>query len=461
MKLKYIIVAVFSFGLFYSCSEEDLDPTLSQDKSIETSINTVNDLQSVIYGAYNRMSLTEYYGRDIIILGEIFSDNVYSNANSNRFVVEGKMDLNSESGIVDDLWSQLYAVIGSSNVVINAEDIEGDEAVINHFKGEAYAIRALAHFNLVEFYGQQNVNGGGETAQGVPYVTKFRDEESLFPARNTVGEVKQMAYDDLDMALSLMSEDLNDPTKEYITTFAVQAIKSRIANYFEDWDISLAAAETIVQSGNYDIAGKDDFLTSFSTDGEKAAIFEIANTPTDNPGINGLANIYQEGSYGDVVVLPNLASIYEEGDVRGIGGIITEYESGALRNTGKYPSTAPYEDNIAVIRYAEVVLLYAEALLETGNTSEALIWLNKIPSQRGASTYSTATKDNILLERRKELAFEGFRFHDLARTGMDIPAPDSVQQAHGGPAYGSYNFALPIPFAEVDANGNIDQNEGY
>lgn len=472
MKIKYFILGALAVGMLNSCSEEDLNPTLAQAKSIETSINSVNDLQAVINGAYNRMSISTYYGRDYIILGEIFSDNVYSNANSNRFVVEGQMDLNSESVIVNDLWSQMYAVIGSANVVINADGITGDQAMIDQIRGEAYAIRALAHFNLVQFYGQQNVSGGGESSPGVPYVTTFRDNENLFPARNTVGEVKQMAYDDLDMATSLMSASLNDPSKEYMTTYAAYAIKSRIANYFEDWDISLAAAKSVIDSGNYDVLERGEFLSSFALDSDASAIFEIANSSIDNQGINGLANIYQQGSYGDVVVLPNLAAEYEEGDIRGVSEydpasgmapmtIIGLHPDGALRNVGKFPSTAPYDDNIAVVRYEEVVLLYAEALLETGNAADALTWLNMIPENRGASLYDVATKENILMERRKELAFEGFRFHDIARTGMDIPVPDPVQQTHGGPAYGSYNFALPIPFAEVDANANIDQNEGY
>ncbi|GAA4307295.1 RagB/SusD family nutrient uptake outer membrane protein [Christiangramia aestuarii] len=455
-----------------SCSEEDLDPTLAQDKSIETSVSTAGDIEVILNGAYNRMSLSDYYGRDFIILGEVMSDNTYSNANSNRFVIEAQMDLNSESGIAETLWARMYTVIGSANVVIGAEGLSGDEDRINHIKGQAYALRALAHFNLLQFYGQQNVSGGGESALGVPYVTAFRDNDNLFPARNTAGEVKQFAYDDLDMAVSLMSEGLNAPSKEYMTTWGALAVKARIANYFEDWQISLESSEAVVNSGQFDVLSRDEFLPAFDTDSDVSAIFEIANTPTDNPGINGLANIYQTGSYGDVVALPNLAAIYEDGDIRGVSDydpatalapetVIGLHPDGALRNVGKFPSTAPYEDNIAVIRYEEMVLVYAEALLETGNAAEALTWLNMIPENRGASSYSEATKDNILLERRKELAFEGFRFHDLARTEMDIPAPDSILQTHGGPAYGSYNFALPIPFAEVDVNANLEQNEGY
>lgn len=468
--IKYLLLFVLSVGTLTSCSEEDLEPTLAQSKSIETSINSLNDLDALLIGAMERMAHSEYYGRDVIILGEVFSDNATSNANSNRFVVEAQMDLNAQSAIARTLWSRIYEVIASTNIIIGAEDIEGDEDRINHVKGQAYAIRALAHFDLVKFYGQQNVNGGGLSAPGVPYVTAFRDSENLFPSRNSVQEVRDLAYADLEMAQNLMSESLNNSSKEFITTYAAHAIEARIANYFGDHQRALTAAEEVIESGAFSVASEGAFLDNFGSRGSSNSIFEIANTPTDNPGINGLANIYQVGSYGDVVALPNLAAIYDDGDVRGaspydpeVDGepstVIGESPNGTLRNVGKYPRTAPFEDNIPVIRYEEIVLIYAEALMETGG-ADALTWLNLIPENRGADAYSSVSEENILLERRKELAFEGFRFHDLARTGMDIDSGD-VLQLHSGVQYGDYNFAMPIPTSEVDVNANIDQNAGY
>ena len=457
---KYLFLIVMSLGIFSSCSEEDLDPTLQQSKDIEISVNTVSDLEAILNGAYNRMSLSAYYGRDIIILGEVFSDNTYSNANSNRFVAEARMDFLPTTGTASTLWAQAYAVIGSANIIINSENITGDEARIDQIRGQALTIRALAHFDLLTFYGQQNVGGStlNLSAPGVPYVTEFRNEDELFPGRVSVQEVLDMAYADLDMAQTLMDESAGNA--EYLNIWGSYGVEARIANYFGDDARALEAAGAIIESGNYEVVSEGNFLGSFQIDNAVNSIFEIAASENDNEGINGLANIYQAGSYGDVVVLPNLAAIYDDGDIRGVGGVITQYTSGTLRNTGKYPSTAPYEDNISIIRYEEMILIYAEALLAT-DPAEALVYLNMIPENRNADTYAAATLENILLERRKELAFEGFRFHDLARTGKDIPIPDPVQQTHGGPAYGSYNFALPIPANEVDANSNITQNQGY
>lgn len=467
-RLNYLILFVLALGIFTGCSEDDLDPTLQQSKDIETSVNTLNDLEAVINGAYNRLSLSAYYGRDVIVLGEVMSDNTASNANSNRFVAEGRMDLLPQSGIVGTLWSQAYAVIGTANIVINAQDLEGDEARINQVKGQAYIIRALAHFDLLKFYGQQHVNDGGMSALGVPYVTAFRDEDELFPPRLSVQEVVDLAYDDLDTAKGLMDESV---TKEYLSIYAAYALEARIANYFDHQQRALEASGFVVNSGLFSVPDAQGFLNSFAVDNAENSIFEIAASDIDNEGINGIANIYQQGAYGDVIALPNLVAIYDDGDIRGASDhvhgedpttIIGLHESGDYRNVGKYPSTAPYDDNIPVIRYEEMILIHAEALLETdGSEEDALTLLNMIPENRGADTYSEATVDNVILERRKELAFEGFRFHDLARLGMDIPFPDGTIQTHQGPAYGSFNFAIPIPAAEVDANSSVEQNAGY
>lgn len=460
MNYKNLIIVFLGFGLFSSCSQEDLNPTLAQNKSIETSVNTADDINNIINGTYNELAGFTYYGRNYIVLAEVMSDNTYSNANSNRFVREARMDLLVTNETALNLWSSSYDAIATTNVIINAEGLEGDQARIDHIKGQAYALRAMVHFDLVRFFGQQHVNGGDLSSLGVPYITTFREEGQLFPSRNSVQEVRDMAYADLEMAKSLMSEDLN-ASKEYISTYAVDAIIARIANYFGDTQIALEAAGNVVESGAFQIATQAEFLANFALDNTANSIFELALNPIDNPGITGLTNIYQTGSYGDVVALPNLVAIYPEGDIRGLGGVITEDAEGFLRNTGKYPTFGSYDDNISVIRYAEIVLIYAEALLQSGNAPEALVWLNKIPANRGGELYTEATLDNILLERRKELAFEGFRFHDLARTMQDIPNPDPLLQTHEGPDYGSYNYALPIPAPEVNTNSNVTQNFGY
>ena len=134
---------------------------------------------------------------------------------------------------------------------------------------------------------------------------------------------------------------------------------------------------------------------------------------------------------------------------------------------GKLPSMKG-ADNVTLFRVEEMHLIAAETSLRAGNTADALTYLNNIPAIRGlgAGYYASATLENILEERRKEFAFEGLRFHDLSRMGMDMPLIDSFKQSNDDltgapPAYGSYRYAYPIALSERNANPNMVQNYGY
>jgi len=457
MRKTIIILAIAITGVLFSCSKDYLEPTLAQSKAVETSINSVEDIQGILYGAFNRMTSSNYYGRDYIIDGEVRSDNTFSNGNSGRFVTVAAMSLGNNDAYAANAWTQIYTVIASANIIIAAEGIAGVADEINHIKGQAYALRAMAHFDLLRLFGQQHVTGGDPTL-GIPYVTEYKGE-NLLPVRNSVAEVKGNVYSDIETALSLMSASLNDASAQTLTTHAVNALKSRVAIYFKDWSDAKSACEAVINSNEFEIIPAASYSSIWNTDSPGNSIFELAYSGTDNANINGLQYIYKGTSYGDIEVLQDLADIFEPTDVRGFVDGMLGYEGTKIRNLGKYPSI-DYSDNIFILRYEEVILNYTEALFELAD-SEALTWLNMIPAERNATLYTEITKDNILLERRKELCFEGFRFYDLARTGRDIPLVSPFQQTHGGPTFGDYKYAFPIPLVELNANSNMVQNFGY
>lgn len=434
-----------------ACTTSDLDPSTEQNKPVEGGIASDQNLFGILKGMYSRMTASGYYGRDYIINNEVRSDNCFSNGNSGRFTTEAGFKYDANTGF---FWDEAYATIASANIVIGTDpaELSGDAEFIKHMQGEAYAIRALVHFDLVKQYGQQHVGG----TLGVPYVTEFKGED-LTPARNTVEEVKTKIMADLETAFSMMDESY-DISKEFITKYAAKALEARVAAYFGDWATAKSAAEAVINSGNYEIVSASGYVASFATDEPVNSIFELAFSPTDNRGINGLAYIYRTtsgGSYGDVQVLDEVADLYEEGDVR---ADILGYEGIMLRNIGKYPDNSGY-DNVGVIRYEEVILIYAEALLETGG--DALTQINLITSNRGASPYTTVTKDDILNERRKEFIFEGHRFEDLCRFHKDIEKISLQQNFLATIHYGDAILAWPVPQAEMDANSNMIQNDGY
>ena len=405
------------------------------------------------------MSSRYYYGRDVIIFGEVRSDNAYSDANSNRFVTVAKMDMNRTDAYASDTWTQINKTIVSTNVVINADraKITGDVTTLNHYLGEAYAIRALAHFDLLKLYGQQYQESDRTKALGVPYTKVFG--KAIYPARETVQRTYELIMEDLNAAISNLSASKDDASAHYITTFAAYALKARIALFFEDWATARDAAKYVIdhKGSRLDIAAPDDFAKTFTTDNTKNQIFSIANNDSDNTGVNSLGNIYF-GTYGDVVMLNDLYSKYETGDVR--RALFSEVKAGKTYRMRKQTDIIGAQD-IPIIRYEEVVLTYAEALFRLGDTANALAQLNLIPAKRRATAYTSATLENILLERRKEFAGEGFRFYDIARNKQDMPLVDDALQTYGTVTYGSYKYSFPIPDAEMGANGNMVQNKGY
>lgn len=454
--LNSILLVVLVAGSF-SCNKSTLNPTLAQQKLLN--VSSLDDIQGLLNGALDDMTYYTYYGRDYIIFGEVRSDNCFSNGNSGRFLTPAAMDMGYNDAYAHDTWLQMYTTIANLNMIIEQDPakLTGDQTSIKNVIGEAYALRALVHFDLLKLYGEENVTGGNNL--GVPYVTTFKGSD-ITPARNTVAQVHDSINADLTKALSMMSASLNPSTPEYVSTYAVYALQSRVALYFGDWAACKTACEAVINSGEYSIATPDKYAATFTDVNSPNIIFELAETPTDNQAINGLSYIYRGSSYGDIQVLTNLLNIFDPTDVRAASDMLG-YQSNRLRNIGKYPTNSDYNYDIPLIRYEEVILNYAEALYHLSDNAGALTQLNLITANRLANPYTTVNEANILQERRRELCFEGFRFDDLARTHSDIPLVDPLHQTMGTVTYGDYNYAFPIPIAEIHANSNMVQNVGY
>lgn len=458
--MKYLLkltLVLFLAVSFVGCSDF-LDPKTPQSKPVE-SIETVADLQGAINGAYDRLSQGSLYGRDWVVIGDVRTANAWSNGASGRFITESLFRVTPAGS--GGIWDAAYEVIANTNLIINS-DVEGGDQI----KGEAYAARALAHMILLKQYGQLFVDGSD---LGIPYITTFSEQDKFFPTRPAAQETLDKIAADYDKALTLLDPTVNTPATQ-ITYYAVKALQARLYLFTGDYASAAAAAKDVIDSGTYALETAGNYVTAWADDGGPAAIFEVDMNTTDNRGSGSIFQILQGESYGDIEVSEGLYNLFGTNDVRlGLyGSEVTAADTTTpfinYRVTGKYISR---DTNTPVIRYAEVILTYAEAKARPGaqqDLAEAKTYLDLLTTHRNIPAYTTASVENILLERRKELAMEGDYYWQLMRNGKGI-ARDNLRPGKEGSEitvpFGDPRLAYPIPLAETNANPNMQQNEGY
>lgn len=456
-----------TFALFFAVlistgCENFLTPSVDQAKPIDDAITSVDDLQSFIYGMHSELNNTALFGRELTVSPDVMSDNAFSNGNSGRFIDQSMFQFTSNNaGHAGGLWDNFYQIIANANIVINFDEIEGS-ARENHIKGQAYALRALSHFYLTLNFGQQWLSAGSDL--GVPIITTYNDG-NLIPARNTVTEVMAAVVSDLETAAGLMDPSF-DTSTELIGYYAVKALQSRVYLYTGDFDAAITAADEVIDDAGYTLVDSANLVSTWNG-GVPNAIFALGYDIADRTGNNSITRIYTATNYGDVEATADLYNAYDAADAR--LQLLTFTGTDEYRMTGKFVDELG-QDDVPVVRYAEVLLNKAEALSRRGGASdlvEAAAIINNISSTRGSATvYATGSVTNVLAERRLELAMEGHRFFDLARHGMDIPnvtVPSRGNNFNGGDdlPYGDYRYALPIPQAEIDANSSMVQNPEY
>jgi hypothetical protein len=251
-----------------------------------------------------------------------------------------------------------------------------------------------------------------------------------------------------------------------LTREAVQALLSRVYLYMEDFSNSVSMADAVINSGKFSLLSGDAYLNQFVSGGSSEAIFEIHYGDTDNIGSDALGGMYRSSGYGDYLPSRDLLDLIPDGDLR-LGMYIVDPDllgPYASHRVNKWPTTIN-TDNVPVVRLSEMYLNRAEAKARMGQDAAAQADLNLIrqralPSAPDVTATGSALLDQILIERRIELANEGHAVHDVMRHKRDIIRDDST----GDTSQMTYpcNFCiLPIPVDELDVNPNMTQNAGY
>ncbi|MDF9795421.1 tetratricopeptide (TPR) repeat protein [Catalinimonas alkaloidigena] len=460
--------------LSVSCGEDflDLQPPLQVANS--DFLETVDDFQAAVLGAYDQMQLADYYGRYFVLVPDIMGEDIKQNASANRgkewAEYNGAPTTNQSEH--REFWAEIYEIVNMANQMINAEFAPpaSRQEEFENLLGQAYAIRALGHFDLVRLFAQTYTFTPDASHPGIPVVTEFDPEAR--PVRNTVAQVYDQIIADFETAIPLLTSDPDNAGT--ISREAAQALLSRVYLYMGRYTEAAALATEVVNSGRFTLVSQAAYPNQFLEGNSSEAIFEIIFSQLDNPGSDHLGNMYKSSGYGDYLPSQQLFALFEEGDIRAtlfadddnLDGTIYANAEGEGKRVYKYPSEGAIiaTDNVPVIRYSEVLLNRAEALAKTGDDAGALADLNMIRERAGVDPLSglsgQALVDEILLERRRELFAEGHRVFDITRNGQDLVRTDCTSPTCIV-EFPDPNFILPLPQEETDVNPNIEQAPGY
>jgi len=440
MKKIYILLA----ALFIATA---CDSDLNQSPANLASADSLTDFEGVLNAAY-------YYQlgsvTPLAVMGEFRSDNaVMDEAPYTEFDVFTANLTTMEDQFFGPLYTAMYKSILSANNVIE-NSVDATEIA------EAKFLRALSYYKLVKSFGAVTVN-----LEASPSLT----DTSILARVPAMDVYNNVVIPDLNDAISSLSATISNGRA---SKYAAQALLGKVYAAMGDYAsaasnlgavVNGAAASGISLQANFsDVFG-------FDNEGNSEIIFatQISSSIVDEYGFGSdFWNWFVgDDSKSDFPVDSDLVAAFDASDATGAADLRRAVTLSAAGTTAiKFPKDGGNggEHDWIEIRLADVILLYAEALNETGNTSGAITQLNKIRNRAGlantTATSQAAVKTAILNERRLELAFEGHRWDDLVRT-------NSVNAEMGTTVNSNY-YLFPIPISEILATGGvITQNAGY
>lgn len=477
------LVGVFCAFILIGCSDDlDLYPEtqLTQGNFYNSEaemIQASNDVYRQLNRMYNANNVPDLYG-------ERFSDNVCTilTGGANSYDEDiNKHIIKSDNGRLLNAWRNAYNAIFITNDILTR--LEGTKVEFSSpdFKdrllAEALFVRSLIYFNLVQAWGD------------VPLVLKVVTvDESYASLREKKEVVYAQIIKDLLFCKGHLPESYSGKEIGRITSYAVSAVLAKVYLVTGEKGAAQKELKRIVESGRFSldangdgVINREDYDHLFQPEVKncKESILEIqylggvdqVNSNHQQSYTPFLHSFHLPGisatNRGEGVNTPNpdILKEFEEGDPRKDVSIIPGFKDESTNTWVDYPYTNKFYDpnwqnpgqNVEIIRFADILLLYAEI---TGDPS----FLNQVRSRVGLPVYGDprypAKYPTLALaiehERRVELAFEFHRFFDLMRTGRALEVLKSK-----GYKVTENNLLFPIPLAEIDINPGLTQNAGY
>ncbi len=493
--MKKIAFIILSSVMMNSCMDMNLIP--ESNLSPENFFKSEEDATAAVYGTYSVFTDNDIYNQFWEVLQSQGTDDCEwsggrTTTNLDKNALD-KFEYDGNTNLVYSVWIKHYVAVNRSSFAIENISNMGSEQIRDDVRkrliGEAKFLRALAYFNLVRIYG------------GVPLVLKQTTSlDGLEVPRNTVDECYEQIISDLQEAKSVLPA-IGQLPEGYLgraTKGSASAMLAKVYLTREDYQNVVKETSEVMQMG-YKLW--KNYADNFDVEKENGqeSIFEI-QYKRNTPGVSGsnyngyyrppFVNINGWVGYGDDPVTRNHYECYEEGDLRRdvnvrlytkeeYPNMSSNYEFPCYVNKFQDPSPLAVrsqggENNYPILRYSDVYLMRAEAL-NAINTSDAEAYecLNVIRRRAFGLNMNEASAidiklglskedflDIILLERRKEFAFEGQRRFDLVRTHK-LKEAMMAQNPTIGAVVEEKHYLLPIPVTELDANKLLEQTLGW
>ena len=470
-----------------ACEDEFIGraPVYSIDS--ENYFNNETDYYNALIAAYDLLQPT-YLN---VLLGEIASDNTLAGGESaNDVIAFQQIDDMIHTPVNDQLgniWDWMFAGVNRAAFILefaDKTDFDGRAQIV----AEARFLRAYYNFELVKWFGAIPIKPEGRFTLG--------DETSI--PRAPVAEVYAFIEQDLEAAIPDLAATA--PQVGRVPQDAARALLGKVHLYQGDYAAAAPPLQAVIEGGNYSLPEDFDGIWEQAGENGPGSLFEVQYSDAEGAGFgclqcsegniavgfNGIRNYVGpvfDGGYSFNVPVQGAYDAYEPGDSRrdaslldieawaaetgatyGIGYEHTGYFNRKYlarkgdTNIGDQNLTNP--NNYRAIRYADVLLMAAEALNGLGQDEQARDYLNQVrrrafgDTDHDVTASGEALRDFILTERRLELVGEGHRFFDLVRTGRAAAAIDGFQT-------GKHEL-FPVPFEEIQfSNGNWEQNPGY
>ncbi|WP_223154565.1 RagB/SusD family nutrient uptake outer membrane protein [Aestuariibaculum sediminum] len=434
-----------------------------------------------LYADYQGGNLTFTPSQANSIKGEISTPNQIENT-YNFQDQSNNSDFSSFYNNSYDIINQVNLILEFINEVPDASQTEKNQII-----AEALSIRGYTHFLLSLIYCQNYDFTNDASHLGIVYNTKtLTNGEINYPSRETLSNTYKFIETDLLEAIELYTPENalgKGPATSYFTEYATKALLARVYLYKNDWDNAFKMANDVISNSGKILTPKSEYISEWKEPNAPLSEMLLEFSPPRDNEDDVSAGMYQYYGYfydakentlqySRYVSSQDLLNLFEPDDLRIqlFQSFDIETFSGMVNGERDYDDlpyyfTNKYQDNAGYIafRLSEMYLIRAEAYLNNEKFEEAKNDINTIRSRANASLLENTNnlEDAILLERRKELCFEGHLFFDLRRNHKDIIRNQGCYSTVCNLSYPSPKLILPIPLNNLNLNSNLKQNESY